>query len=78
MVSGEGGGAAVSIYRRTPGVTLLCFGRLKGDRCDLEGWSKSSDDVGSLSQERLHLGTGPRGTSPCPRSLSSVSAFLHG
>lgn len=32
---------------KTLGVTLLCFGRLKGSQCSLEGWPKNSDDLGS-------------------------------
>lgn len=27
------------------GVTLLCFGRLKGSQCISEGWPNSSDDL---------------------------------
>lgn len=30
----------------TPGVMLLCFGRLKGSQYDLEGWPESSGDLG--------------------------------
>lgn len=32
---------------KTLGVTLFCFGRLKGSQCNLEGWPENSDDLGS-------------------------------
>lgn len=77
MVSREVGGH----LRACPGpqgVTLLCFGRLKGGQCDSEGWHENGEDLGSPSQEGLHVGAGARGTVPSPHSLSPVSAFPRG
>lgn len=60
----------------TLGITLLCFGRLKGSQCDLKEWPESSDDLGSLSQEGLHLEARARGTATCPHTMLPVSAIL--
>lgn len=45
MVSGEVGRGSCE-HVQVPGVTLLCFGRLKGSQCNSEGWPNSSDDLG--------------------------------
>lgn len=62
MVSGERGRGRCKPWWGTPGVTLLCFGRLKGSQCDLKGWPENSDDLGSMSQEGRHLEARARGT----------------
>jgi len=67
MVSG--GVGQIPAVARTLGITLLCFGRLKGSQCDLEGWPESSDDLGSLSQEGLHLEARARGTATWPHTM---------
>lgn len=54
MVSGEVGRGSCK-HIQDPCVMLLCFGRLKGIQCNLEGWPKNNNDLGSLSQEGLHL-----------------------
>lgn len=71
MVSGEVGRGSCE-HVQDPCVTLLCFGRLKGSQCNLQGWPKSNDDLGSPSQEGFHLGVGARGAAPSPCSPSPV------
>ena len=69
MVSGEVGRGSCE-HVQVPGVTLLCFGRLKGSWRNSEGWPNSSDGPGVLSQEGFHLGAGAKGTVPCSQPVT--------
>lgn len=54
---------------KTLRVTLLCFGRLKGSQCNLEGWPKNSDDLGSCPMRDF---TWERNQMPSPLLLQLV------
>lgn len=75
MVSGEVGRGSCQ-HVQVCGVTLLCFGRLKGSQCSSEGWLNSSDDLEYCPKRDFYLGAGAKGTAPCSHSLSPVSSFL--
>nr|XP_031529778.1 cold-inducible RNA-binding protein isoform X1 [Vicugna pacos] len=46
------------------------YSRLNRNWCNSEGWPKSSNDLGSLSQEGCHLGARAGGSAACPCGLT--------